>query len=226
MRNGAYWYVARKALVGSYFVMKGRCNYAILPKIATLVGGTVLGSLVYTSTALAAFPPLIMEVQPVPADNPTQLVIYGQYFGAGIYGENPIVTPDPKFTFGTYDGHLFIPEDQTLCDTAPPAPLDSGITGYSCVVVDLPLGDELPWDEIVPGDYLIEIEVVSDNLACTSKPSASHSGTSPQFAVGQVCRKILVMVHHPERRASCWTQEAIIMQPGFFPQTRWLIWTR
>ena len=62
--------------------MKRRCNSAILPKIATLVGGTILGSLVYTTTALAAaFPPLIMEVQPIPADNPTQLVVHGRYFG-------------------------------------------------------------------------------------------------------------------------------------------------
>jgi hypothetical protein len=58
-----------------------RSKTAILPKIATLFGGVILGSLVYSTAAFAAFPPLIMEVQPVPADDPTQLVIYGQYFG-------------------------------------------------------------------------------------------------------------------------------------------------
>ena len=173
-------------------VMKRRCNNAILLKIATLGGGIFLGSLLYTTTALAAFSPLIMEVQPVypvGADNPTQLVIYGEYFGIGPYGDVPgdPLNPDPQFTFGTYNGYLFIPEDQSLCDPVvnpPPAPLDSGSAGYSCAVVDLPIGAP-PFDEIIPGDYLIEIWATSINLACIAKPSFLQFTYSPNECLWQ-----------------------------------------
>ena len=146
--------------------MKKRSNYAVLPKIATLVGGTVLGSLMYTSSAFAAAAPLIMEVQPIPAENPSQLVVYGRNFGV-----------DPQFTFGTgrvgvYNGYLTAAADQLACLGTEP-PLDNTIPGYSCVVLDLydPNGDPLGYMDITPGDYLLEIWSTSVNLGCVSKPS-------------------------------------------------------
>ncbi len=146
--------------------MKKRSNYAVLPKIATLVGGTVLGSLMYTGSAFAAAAPLIMEVQPVPAENPSQLIVYGRNFGV-----------DPQFTFGTgrvgaYNGYLTAAVDQAACLGTEP-PLDNTIPGYSCVVLDLydPNGDPLGYMDITPGDYLLEIWSTSVNLGCTSKPS-------------------------------------------------------
>ena len=94
--------------------MKERSNNAILPKIATFVGGTIICSLAFTTTALAGYlSPLIMEVQPVPLDNPTQLVVYGRNFGV-----------DPQFTFGTgrvgaYNGYLTPADVQTACFQLP-----------------------------------------------------------------------------------------------------------
>ena len=101
--------------------MKGRSNSAILPRIATLAGGAFLGSLVYSTTALA-LPPLITEVQPYPSDTPpTHLVVYGENFGLISDGG----TVDPEFTFGTgrigaYNGYLAISADQSMC----PVPVD------------------------------------------------------------------------------------------------------
>ena len=128
---------------------------SIRTRIATLIGGTIIGSLVYTSTALAAFPPLIMEVQPTPLDNPTQLVVYGQYFGV-----------DPVFTFGP-GGVIPAAANQDACSATPPAPLDDSILGYSCVVLDIPA----EFLDLLPGDYLLEIWATSINEACILKPS-------------------------------------------------------
>ncbi len=143
--------------------MKGRRHTAILSRIATLTGGVLLGSLVYTTTAFALDPPLIMEVQPYLDESPPVVVIYGRNFG-----------DDPKFTFGTgrigdYNGYLTKALDQSKCpmpvDGLMP-PLDDTIPGYSCWVGDLPEGDLLP-----SGDYLIEIWVEGP-LECTEKPSS------------------------------------------------------
>jgi len=161
--------------------MKQRYTSAILPKIATLAGGAILGSLVYSTSAFAAGDPLIMEVQPYPDDG--VVVIYGMNFG-----------DDPLFTFGTgrvgdYNGYL-APGDQSLCppeppDTLdPPPPLDVTIPDYSCWVGNLPDGGDIP-----SGDYLIEIWVEGDE--CVEKPDllrfeytpSDGSGTNAQGAV-------------------------------------------
>ena len=65
--------------------MKRRCNIAILPKIATLVGGALLGSLLYAPLAFAETK--IHEVQPWPNDGPTQLIIWGTDFGPVNWGD-------------------------------------------------------------------------------------------------------------------------------------------
>ena len=140
--------------------MSSTTHRVILSRIATIFGGIILGSLVYTTTAFA-LPPLIMEVQPVnvlsPDDPPDQLVVYGRHFGLISNGG----VKDPDFTFGTgrvgiYNGYLAIAADQSMCpipvdDSQPP--LDDTIPGYECVVLDIPA----EFYPLTPGDYLLEI---------------------------------------------------------------------
>ena len=140
---------------------------AILPKIATTLGGVFLGSLLTSSVVFAGFAPKIMEVQPTPADNPTQLIVYGQYFG--LVSDGGVM--DPDFTFGTgaigaYNGYLPFAADQSACPGTVP-PLDTSIPGYSCVVLDIPGA----FQDLTPGDYLLEIWSTSINLGCVAKPS-------------------------------------------------------
>lgn len=157
--------------------MKRRNNSAVRKRIATLVGGGIIGSLAFSTAVFALDAPLIMEVQPMPPDYPSQLVIYGRNFG-----------DDPDFTFGTgrignYNGYLTAAADQSACSTIPAPPLDNTIPGYSCFVADL--SDA----EIPKGDYLLEIWAVGPP-ECTSKPTylefayfpADCSGSNSQAA--------------------------------------------
>ena len=96
--------------------MQQKNNGAILSRSALLIWSTFLSSILYTSTAFAE--PKITEVQPMPIDSPTQLVIYGADFGP-IVTDAEVPEPEPQapmFHFGTDQELLNIPEDQSLCD--------------------------------------------------------------------------------------------------------------
>ncbi|MBE9549832.1 MAG: collagen-like protein, partial [Proteobacteria bacterium] len=140
----------------------------IFPKIATIAGGAILGSLIFATTAFAAGAPLIMEVQPVPADDPDTLLIYGVNFSS-----------NDQFTFGTWPAFLDTSVDQGACALAPPSPLDVSDPDYACVVA------ALPDTEILPGDYLIEVVVESVNEQCVSKPNSMTFNYTPSVCLDQ-----------------------------------------
>jgi hypothetical protein len=137
-------------------------------KTATLVGAAICSSLLLAGQAFAA--PKIHEVQPWPIDAPEQLIIWGNDFGPVDSGADT-----PMFHFGTSTAGLDVADDQSLCPTplaggvAPPLDLDD-LTGFSCVVVNLPTA---PHGEpnVPAGDYLLSIWVDGAE-ECTSKPSS------------------------------------------------------
>ena len=114
--------------------MRRSAKSAVQFRTATLVGGALALSLLYTPLALAG--PKIHEVQPYPIDDAEHLVIWGYDFATPL--------TDNMVFFGTYPDPLDVnvAATGTLCPTLDPGgeapPLDS--TGFSCIVVDLPTG--------------------------------------------------------------------------------------
>ena len=122
-----------------------------------------LPAVLVLSIVLGAPPAIAVEIEEVQVvdqfGDPTSpfefLLIYGTDFSAPpvIFLGTDTTTP------------LVIPVDQTLCDTAPPPPLDA--MGTECVVAELP-------DPIPCGDYLLSIEGRFPSGSCEvdGKPKA------------------------------------------------------
>ncbi|WP_223669086.1 DUF7467 domain-containing protein [Kangiella shandongensis] len=131
--------------------------------------GAALGLLLGSQLSFAG--PKIHEVQPYPAAEPTNLVIWGTGFD------------DPSIYFGTHPDPLVISADQTPCTTMefnPAPPLDP--TDFQCIVVDLPyVNNGAP--AVPSGDYLLKIVVEGTNI-CGSKPSSLTFDYNPSDCTG------------------------------------------
>ncbi len=144
--------------------MSKRCHTPVRKRLVMQIGGALFGSLLLSPAAFAdeEGPIEILEVQPLPLDAPTQLVVWA----AGLD-----LDANPMFMLGTWQPALDIADDQGYCDNEPDAPpLDPDDAIATCVVLDLPEVDNGE-DNIPAGDYLLSVWQETES-ECAAKPSS------------------------------------------------------